>query len=118
MSEPAQEFTANRVLVVGGAGFVGSNLVCQLLAAGAGEIVVIDNLLSAECRNIPSDERVSFVNGSITDDVYTILLDPAKTERDFDWKISTPLAQGIKEAVAYYHEHGITETFTHLKHDE
>ena len=52
------------------------------------------------------------------DDVYTILLDPAKTERDFDWKISTPLAQGIKEAVAYYHEHGITETFTHLKHDE
>jgi UDP-glucose 4-epimerase len=52
------------------------------------------------------------------DDVYTILLDPAKTERDFDWKISTPLAQGIKEAVAYYREHGITETFTHLKLDE
>ena len=52
------------------------------------------------------------------DDVYTILLDPAKTERDFDWKISTPLTQGIREAVAYYREHGITETFTHLKLDE
>ena len=63
-----REFSATNCLVIGGAGFVGSNLVRQLLAAGSDEIVVIDNLLSAECRNIPGDERVLFVNGSITDD--------------------------------------------------
>jgi UDP-glucose 4-epimerase len=67
--------------------------------------------------DIQLDEEVE-VRERSADDVYTILLDPAKTERDFDWKISTPLAQGIREAVAYYREHGITETFTHLKHDE
>ena len=67
--------------------------------------------------DIQLDEEVE-VRERSADDVYTILLDPAKTERDFDWKISTPLAQGIREAVAYYREHGITETFTDLKHDE
>ena len=80
MSEQAQALAANRMLITGGAGFVGSNLVRQLLAAGSGEIVVIDNLLSAECRNIPSDERVSFINGSITDDAVLGTIDD-----DFDY---------------------------------
>ena len=49
------------------------------------------------------------------DDVYTILLDPAKTNKDFDWKVSTPLEVGIKKAIDWYKVHGITQTFTHLK---
>lgn len=49
------------------------------------------------------------------DDVYTILLDPAKTNRDFDWKVTTPLEVGIKKAIDWYKVHGITQTFTHLK---
>jgi nucleoside-diphosphate-sugar epimerase len=55
-------------LVVGGAGFVGSNLVVELLARGASRVVVVDNLLSAERANVPDDERVDFVEGSIADD--------------------------------------------------
>ena len=57
-----------RVLVVGGAGFVGSNLILQLLRAEPREIIVVDNLLSSEDCNIPKDLRVRFVLGSITDD--------------------------------------------------
>lgn len=49
------------------------------------------------------------------DDVFTILLDPSKTNQDFDWKISTPLEEGVARAIAYYQEHGISQTFTHLK---
>jgi UDP-glucose 4-epimerase len=49
------------------------------------------------------------------DDVFSILLDPAKTERDFSWKVSTPLSDGVRRAIAYYSDRGITETFTHLK---
>ena len=49
------------------------------------------------------------------DDVFTILLDPSKTNRDFNWKISTPLETGIKAAVEWYKTHGITQTYTHLK---
>lgn len=52
------------------------------------------------------------------DDVFTILIDPSKTNKDFDWKISTPLETGIKKAVEWYKTHGITQTFTHLKSDD
>ncbi len=57
-----------KVLVVGGAGFVGSNLVRALLDHAPGEVVVVDNLLSSERENIPSHDAVSFIEGSITDE--------------------------------------------------
>jgi UDP-glucose 4-epimerase len=49
------------------------------------------------------------------DDVYSILLDPSKTNRDFSWRITTPLKDGVSQAIKYYKEFGISETFTHLK---
>ena len=59
-------FDDARILVVGGAGFVGSNLVHQLLEQPVREIIVVDNLLSSDVANIPADSRVRFVSGSIT----------------------------------------------------
>ena len=52
------------------------------------------------------------------DDVFSILLDPSRTNADFDWKITTPLEDGVHKAISYYKEFGITETFTHLKQIE
>lgn len=49
------------------------------------------------------------------DDVFSILLDPSKTNKDFGWKAVTPLKQGVLETINYYKEKGIEETFTHLK---
>ncbi|MDQ2984963.1 MAG: NAD-dependent epimerase/dehydratase family protein [Actinomycetota bacterium] len=49
------------------------------------------------------------------DDAATILLDPSRTESEFGWRASTPLEEGVAAAVAYYREHGVDETFTHLK---
>ncbi len=49
------------------------------------------------------------------DDVYTILLDPTKTNRDFGWNASTPLEEGVRRAIEWYQKYGVTQTFTHLK---
>ena len=61
-------FKGARILVVGGAGFVGSNLVLKLLEESPSKILIVDNLLSSEASNVPADPRVQFVLGSITDD--------------------------------------------------
>ncbi len=51
------------------------------------------------------------------DDVFTILLDPSITERDFQWKVTTPLVPGIKATIEWYKEYGITQTYTHLRQE-
>lgn len=60
--------SGSAALIVGGAGFVGSNTCRRLLADGAGRVTVVDNLLSAERWNLPDDSRLEFVEGSIADD--------------------------------------------------
>lgn len=67
MSDPTSIRDA-AVLVTGGAGFVGSALTRRLLAEGAAEIRIVDNLLSSERWNVPQDARVGFTEGSIADD--------------------------------------------------
>ena len=54
-------------LVIGGAGFVGSNLVRKLLAEGAASVTIVDNFLSADISNVPADPRVKLLRGSIAD---------------------------------------------------
>ena len=54
--------------MIGGAGFVGSNLVKTLLQSHPKEIVIIDNLLSSERTNVPRLPEITFVEGSIVDD--------------------------------------------------
>jgi UDP-glucose 4-epimerase len=49
------------------------------------------------------------------DDAYTILLDPSRVRQDFGWEPKVPLEEGVRRAIEYYREYGISQTFTHLK---
>lgn len=61
-------FNNAKILIVGGAGFVGSNLAHRLINENIHSLIIVDNLISADIRNVPQDKRVIFYNKSITDD--------------------------------------------------
>lgn len=64
--------------------------------------------------NITLDKDVE-VRPRNPDDVYTILLDPLRTENDFDWKVNSNLLTTVQKTIDYYNQFGIQETFTHLR---
>jgi nucleoside-diphosphate-sugar epimerase len=103
------------VLVVGGAGFVGSNLVSQLLELGIGHVTIVDNLLSSEIENVPNDTRVDFVLGSIADDR---VLARIPRQLDFVWHLACYHGNqsSIADPIADHDNNSITslKLFHHL----
>jgi nucleoside-diphosphate-sugar epimerase len=81
-----EEFSDQRILVVGGAGFVGGNLIRRLLQSSPREILIVDSLLSAERANIPVSPEITFVEGSITDDK---ILEDLRDDLDFVFHLAT-----------------------------
>lgn len=77
--------------------------------------VAIADLYEATVRALGIDAPPADVRERGPDDVFSILLDPSKTERDFAWKAGTPLAVGVQRAIEYYRERGIEQTYTHLR---
>jgi UDP-glucose 4-epimerase len=79
-------FSAARILVVGGAGFVGSNLCRRLLADTPQRLIIVDNLLSAESSNVPDGKAVEFKFGSITNER---ILNGLPDDLDYVFHLST-----------------------------
>ncbi len=72
--------------------------------------IVSDSLKISPLLEAPVEERERN-----PDDVFSILLDPSRTEQEFKWKTRTSLSEGVRAAIEYYREFGIEETFTHLR---
>jgi UDP-glucose 4-epimerase len=62
-------FAGKTILVTGGAGSIGSNLVRTLAGLNAKQVIILDDLSAAYKWNIPSLANVLFVQGSVTDEV-------------------------------------------------
>jgi nucleoside-diphosphate-sugar epimerase len=69
------DFTGRNILIVGGAGFVGSNLAKFILQQQPRRLTIVDNLLSADRVNVADDPAVRFVLGTIADDAILANLD-------------------------------------------
>ena len=64
------EIAGSRILVTGGAGFIGSTIVDQLLAAGASEIRVLDNFVRGYRANLAEAEKsgkLHVIDGDVRD---------------------------------------------------
>ena len=80
-------FEDKNVLIVGGAGFVGSNLTKMILnSCNSVTVTVVDNLMSAEKTNLPDNNRLTFIEGSITDDK---VLAQIKDNLDYIFHVAT-----------------------------
>jgi nucleoside-diphosphate-sugar epimerase len=64
-----QSYEGQKILVTGGGGSIGTNLVRALIDAGARMVVILDDFSAAYDWNIPSLPGVLVVRGSVDDDV-------------------------------------------------
>ena len=56
-----------RIVITGGAGFIGSNLAEVLALAPNNEVCVVDDLSTGKVENLPIASGIEFIKGSITD---------------------------------------------------
>lgn len=88
----------SKVLVVGGVGFVGSNLSRKLIDEYCCNVDVVDNLLSSCIENLPysEDRNISrFIYGSISDD--RVLMD---LDKDYDYVFHMATYHGNQSSIA------------------
>ena len=108
-----------RILVTGGAGFIGSHTVLELLKKGI-ETVVIDNLCNSNEESLKrveklSGKKVEFIKGDVRD---KSLLDSVFDRYNFDGVIHFAGLKAVGESVAKpveYYDNNLNSTLTLVK---
>lgn len=103
-------FAQKKILIVGGAGFVGTELTKQILAAEAAQIIIVDNLLSSEITQVPESPRIQFIQGSITEDAILYAL-----PNDLDYVFHLATYHGNQSSIDDPIKDHENNTYTSLK---
>jgi len=111
------EIDKSKILIVGGAGFVGSNLAHYLLENfNLQDLWIVDNLLSSDVANLPKDNRVHFLYGSITNDK---ILNALPTDINVVYHLACYHGNqsSIADPLADHHNNTLTslKLFNHIK---
>ena len=69
MADYLNHYKDKVVLVTGGGGAIGTNLVRKIAQLGAKKVIILDDMSAAYEWNIPSLPNVLFVKGSICDGI-------------------------------------------------
>ena len=85
----------NTIIVTGGAGFVGSNLITLLLKKTKFKILSIDNYSSGFIKNHIKDKRVKYIKGN-TKDINFLLKNPQKINSIFHFGEFARIYQSFK----------------------
>jgi nucleoside-diphosphate-sugar epimerase len=64
----SDSFEGKTILITGGAGAVGGNLVAALNSLETRKIIILDNLSSSYEWNIPKSPKIQFIHGDILND--------------------------------------------------
>ena len=89
---------------------------CGYYHISSGKDYAIKELFDATLKALDITlEKPVAVRERGADDAYTILLDPTKVRKDFEWDVETTLEEGIRKTIEWYQIHGISQTYTHLK---
>jgi nucleoside-diphosphate-sugar epimerase len=95
-----RNYKDSRILVTGGAGFIGSHLSERLLAAGA-EVVCADNYFTGSSKNIAHLRSNLIFNPLPQDDPLQRQPDLSKAKALLNWEPKVALADGLK-TIAYF----------------
>lgn len=83
----------------------------------SGKDIAIEDLYYSvvNAMRLNRKEKIPEIKEISKDDVFSILLDPTKTFKDFGAIEFTPIQKIVNEAVKYYEEFGTTGELSHLK---
>jgi len=104
MTRISSDFPIRNVLVTGGAGFLGAHLLRAMLLEPAfadTKINVLDDLSGGFKDNVPGDQRIHFIEGSVSDDR---MVDSLFEKHKFDlvYHLAAYAAEGLSHFIRRY----------------